>query len=224
MNAEKLLPCPFCNSDDLHLRNTHTPYFWVECDSCGAQVNGKYFEYRGKKENAKFSYEPDAPKGSFFTATELKQMPKAYQRAAASAIAAWNTRPAPTEAEVEQAALRAIARALEQPEAQAGGEDLKLADELDEWALAFIADSGYSNPTLEAAAKTIRRLTTPPATVPEVVGWLHEVVWEDGTERSFHCKQPKLLGPRPGMVSERIGRAAMLAAAPDATSLQKETP
>lgn len=106
MNAEKMLPCPFCNSDDLHLRNTHTPYFWVECDSCGAQVNGKYFEYRGKKENAKFSYEPDAPKGSWFAATELKQMPKAYQRAAASAIAAWNTRPAPTEAEVEAAAKR----------------------------------------------------------------------------------------------------------------------
>lgn len=61
----------------------------------------------------------------------------------------------------------------------------------------------------------VKVTTPPPSAVPEIVGWLHEVVWEDGTAYSFYRNQPGLLGPRPGLVSERIGRAAFIAAAPE---------
>lgn len=37
----KLKDCPFCGGDAF-IENTHTPYYWVECNSCGAQVSSKY--------------------------------------------------------------------------------------------------------------------------------------------------------------------------------------
>lgn len=90
--AIALLPCPFCGGDDLQLGNTHTPKFSVECLSCNAEVGGLYFPYRGKKDNIKFHYDPELPALSPFDATELRQMPAAYQKAAASAVEAWNRR------------------------------------------------------------------------------------------------------------------------------------
>ena len=52
--------------------------------------------------------------------------------------------------------------------------------------------------------------------MPEVVGWLHEVVWDDGASYSYHSSEPRPIPPTPGLVSQRIGRAAMLAAASEA--------
>ena len=40
----KLLPCPFCGSDNLEVCNTHTPSFWVNCFDCEGQAHGKYRE------------------------------------------------------------------------------------------------------------------------------------------------------------------------------------
>ena len=37
----KLADCPFCGGDAT-IDNTHTPYYWVECCSCGAEVHSKY--------------------------------------------------------------------------------------------------------------------------------------------------------------------------------------
>jgi hypothetical protein len=88
----ELKPCPFCGSSDICLANTHTAAFWVECQTCDAEARGDAFGYRGKKENALFAYDPEAKPGTPFTATEIRQMPAAYQKAAASAIKAWNTR------------------------------------------------------------------------------------------------------------------------------------
>lgn len=43
VKAQKLLlPCPFCGSPG-ELQNTHTPSYWVECTSCGAQVSDQLF-------------------------------------------------------------------------------------------------------------------------------------------------------------------------------------
>lgn len=70
MNAEKLLPCPWCGAE-ARLERDISP--WVNC------VNS-YCEL-GSSAGVEYASE-------------------------AEAIAAWNTRPAPTEAEVEAAAKR----------------------------------------------------------------------------------------------------------------------
>ena len=31
-------PCPFCGHRDVELANTHTPYYWMECRSCGCEI------------------------------------------------------------------------------------------------------------------------------------------------------------------------------------------
>lgn len=64
---DKLLPCPFCGSEDLELNNTHTACYWVECSQCGAEVSG----------TAIYS---DSDK------------PEDHLEAAKSAISAWNRR------------------------------------------------------------------------------------------------------------------------------------
>lgn len=33
---EYLYPCPFCGSFNVEIHNTHTPYYWGECQDCGA--------------------------------------------------------------------------------------------------------------------------------------------------------------------------------------------
>lgn len=32
-----LEPCPFCDSSDVEITNTHSPSYWAECNNCGAQ-------------------------------------------------------------------------------------------------------------------------------------------------------------------------------------------
>jgi hypothetical protein len=66
---------------------------------------------------------------------------------------------------------------------------------------------------MDCATRGCLRLEQPAdRTTLEVVGWLHEVVWEDGTSYSHHRREPKPLDPTPGLLSQRIGRAAILAA------------
>lgn len=72
----KLLPCPFCGSDDLEICNTHTPSYWVECHKCGAEAHGESFKYTTKQHNDFHS----------------KPLPPPYVKAMKSAIAAWNRR------------------------------------------------------------------------------------------------------------------------------------
>lgn len=33
--------CPFCGSDLIELCNTHTPSYWLECQSCEGQAHGE---------------------------------------------------------------------------------------------------------------------------------------------------------------------------------------
>jgi len=41
LEDESVRSCPFCGSGDIDLCNTHTALYWMECQSCGAQVDGK---------------------------------------------------------------------------------------------------------------------------------------------------------------------------------------
>lgn len=36
-DGEHLEPCPFCGSEEVIVRNTHTPSYWAECMNCGAK-------------------------------------------------------------------------------------------------------------------------------------------------------------------------------------------
>ena len=74
--TDKLLPCPFCGSDDLEVWNTHTPSYVVECHGCEAQAHGKSFKYTTKQHDDFHS----------------KPLPPPYVKARASAISAWNRR------------------------------------------------------------------------------------------------------------------------------------
>lgn len=40
LEEEEVKPCPFCGSADIALCNTHTAAYWMECQDCGAQVDG----------------------------------------------------------------------------------------------------------------------------------------------------------------------------------------
>jgi uncharacterized Zn finger protein len=33
----QMIACPFCGSDEVTVHNTHTPYYWAECEGCGAE-------------------------------------------------------------------------------------------------------------------------------------------------------------------------------------------
>jgi len=39
--TDELLPCAFCGDIEISLENTHTASYWLECQRCGAQVNGE---------------------------------------------------------------------------------------------------------------------------------------------------------------------------------------
>lgn len=68
-SGETIFPlkhCPFCGSLAIDLKNTHTPSYWVECDTCGAKVDG---EWGGDKEDM-----------------------RAHKKSARSAIRKWNKR------------------------------------------------------------------------------------------------------------------------------------
>ena len=83
---DPLVPCPFCGSEDLELSNTHTPYFSVECQECGAEVHG---ECIGKHSATHFSYSTE-PRGQL--EANYYGLPINYAKAARSAVAAWNRR------------------------------------------------------------------------------------------------------------------------------------
>jgi hypothetical protein len=69
--GEFFLPCPFCASITIELRNTHTASYWMECGDCGAQVHG---EARGEN-------------------LQSHKIPvRLHEDAAATALRAWNTR------------------------------------------------------------------------------------------------------------------------------------
>ena len=38
-DADTVLPCPFCGSDDIELQNTWTPSYWLQCQGCCAEVH-----------------------------------------------------------------------------------------------------------------------------------------------------------------------------------------
>lgn len=39
---EILLPCPFCGSINVSVLNTHTPYYFAECEDCSCQMHDSY--------------------------------------------------------------------------------------------------------------------------------------------------------------------------------------
>lgn len=41
-NGHKLLPCPFCGSNEQEVQNTHSAAYWIECE-CGVQKYGENF-------------------------------------------------------------------------------------------------------------------------------------------------------------------------------------
>lgn len=43
MEGEEVKPCPFCGSGTIELENTHSAIYWMECQGCGAQVDGEDF-------------------------------------------------------------------------------------------------------------------------------------------------------------------------------------
>lgn len=71
-DGHALRNCPFCGGADLEICNTHSPAYWIECVTCGAECPGEV-------EN----------EGS--CATELEAL-KAHNRALLSAVECWNQR------------------------------------------------------------------------------------------------------------------------------------
>lgn len=43
LEGEEVKPCPFCGSGMIELENTHSAAYWMECQGCGAQVDGESF-------------------------------------------------------------------------------------------------------------------------------------------------------------------------------------
>lgn len=74
-------PCPFCGGVKVEVWNTHTPYYWAQCEGCGAEIGGSY-----------------KPSREHFQSRESAR--RAHVRAFRSAMEAWNTR---TAAEEERA-------------------------------------------------------------------------------------------------------------------------
>lgn len=72
-HGQKLLPCPFCGTNDtLEIGNTHTPIFWVKCE-CGAEMHGEYINAAGNVSCQEQAYAN-------------------YGKALVSAVNAWNLR------------------------------------------------------------------------------------------------------------------------------------
>ncbi|HFQ7030049.1 TPA: hypothetical protein ACHSMM_004490 [Yersinia enterocolitica] len=72
-DGQALIPCPWCPDSELAVCNTHTPVYWVECLTCGAERSGDYIE--GAETAA--------------TADEALAM---HREAFLSAVNGWNTR------------------------------------------------------------------------------------------------------------------------------------
>lgn len=74
LRTEGLKACPFCNSAELEICNTHTPSYWVACIECGGECGGKAPRYK--------------------TIATLKKAISLHRAALLSAIEAWNRRAA----------------------------------------------------------------------------------------------------------------------------------
>lgn len=85
--TNKLKPCPFCGSTDIDLSNTHTAAFSVECNDCGAEAHGEYFEGPRAAKHIHYSPFPQSDHEG-----DYHQLPENYRLAADSAVAAWNRR------------------------------------------------------------------------------------------------------------------------------------
>jgi hypothetical protein len=74
----RLSPCPFCGEqDDLSCENTHTPYYEVKCEQCGAVGPGGQIE-------------PEAYDGAAFRCVET--LKRVHRSSFDAAICAWNGR------------------------------------------------------------------------------------------------------------------------------------
>jgi len=51
LEDEEVKPCPFCGSRDIAICNTHSALYWMECQNCGAQVDGKNYGDRNDDES-----------------------------------------------------------------------------------------------------------------------------------------------------------------------------
>lgn len=69
---EEVAPCPFCGSEEVEINNTHTPYYWLECQGCNARMDADSFDF-----------------GRMTTEREWKD---AHTESMRSAIANWNAR------------------------------------------------------------------------------------------------------------------------------------
>ncbi|NTG00048.1 hypothetical protein G6L30_07930 [Agrobacterium rhizogenes] len=155
---KEILPCPFCGSENVDLANTHTPAFWVECEDCGAQVDGGCIG-DSAPEGQPFSYSND-PTGPYDA--PLWELPLNYQESAMSAIEAWNRRAPiphlakPVDGERHEKAFTATVKALEAAYRE-GWDDKRTSDRddtVDE--LWLLSDTFYT-------------LAAPPAAVQEPV-------------------------------------------------------
>ena len=43
LEDETVSSCPFCGSGDIAMCNTHKAFYWMECQNCGAQVDGRNY-------------------------------------------------------------------------------------------------------------------------------------------------------------------------------------
>lgn len=52
---EEVFPCPFCGSENVRLVHTWTAAYWVECENCGAQVDGDSYPHDRSEEDHRLS-------------------------------------------------------------------------------------------------------------------------------------------------------------------------
>ena len=71
-----LKPCPFCGEDDtLEVSNSHTPFYSVTCESCGASKDGEVEDINDP--------------------TDILEVNMRHTMAVQWAVQEWNRRPAP---------------------------------------------------------------------------------------------------------------------------------
>jgi hypothetical protein len=81
--------CPFCGSSRLELLNTHTPSYWVRCQTCAAQAHG------------------NMPMGGGGAIPDKQKTLILHMHAMRSAVRKWNKRVAKLEARVAAPSINA---------------------------------------------------------------------------------------------------------------------